>query len=69
MLCWHRPGRELRHGIRLCRSCGVLIDWCPCVPDSYRKVDDRCLACGGSGWVAVLRGRLAKFREYVEARR
>ena len=61
--CWHRPG-PLKHGVRICRHCGVAIEPCPCVDQfTFRKLDDRCTICNGSGWVAIVRGRNEKFQE------
>lgn len=60
--CWHRPGRRIRFGV-LCRHCGVLIEECPCV--EWRKVRSDCPLCQGGGWVAVVRGRRAKFAELL----
>jgi hypothetical protein len=67
--CWHRPGKLTRSGIVTCRNCGVAIEWCPCVGPHFRSVDHDCSACRGSMWVAIQRGRAAKFREYIEERR
>jgi hypothetical protein len=47
-----------------CRHCGVLIEQCPCVK-LFRSVDDECRCCNGSMWVAVVRGRIAKFAEFL----
>lgn len=63
--CWHRPGKMVRSTVT-CRTCGVAIDWCPCVGPHFRSVDDHCKACGGSMWVAIVRGRIGKFRELLE---
>ena len=43
---------------------------CPSRPrvSNYRTVDDDCRACDGSGWVAIVRGKIAKFRDYLEDR-
>jgi hypothetical protein len=63
---WHRPGRKHR-GFWLCRNCGVLIDECPCVPVYANKVADDCPLCLGSAWVAIVRGRYARFHEIIES--
>lgn len=65
-ICWHRPGRQTRSGSRTCRHCGIWIEYCPCVGDYFRKVDDDCLYCCGSGWVAVVRSAAAMARELLE---
>jgi hypothetical protein len=62
MLCWHRL--RLRGRLQTCAHCGVQIEECPCV--NWRVPDGSCRCCGGSGWVAVVRGQLAKFREYAD---
>lgn len=62
-MCWHR-GRP-RRKIWVCRHCGVAVEICSC-DTSYRKPDPECIACQGSGWVAIVRGRIAEFREYLE---
>lgn len=62
MLCWHRL--RIRRKLFLCKYCGVLIEECPCV--TWRLVDDNCPCCSGSGWVAAVRGSVAKFKEYVD---
>jgi hypothetical protein len=62
--CWHRL--RMRGKIHLCRHCGVLIEECPCV--SYRVSDANCPCCSGSGWVSVVRGHVAKFQEFLDAR-
>jgi hypothetical protein len=56
MMCWHRPGRTLASKTVVCRHCGVAIEYCPCVDDTYRKCNRNCSACGGSMWVAIVRG-------------
>jgi hypothetical protein len=61
VLCWHRLRIVRRR--HLCRYCGVQVEQCPCVIN--RVEDARCVACHGSGWVAVVRGSAAKFAEYV----
>lgn len=66
VLCWHRPGRMVRQTVT-CRHCGVAIEMCPCVGPYLRSVDSDCRACHGGGWVSLVRGAVAKFREYVEA--
>lgn len=66
MNCWHRPGPYSPSGTYVtCRHCGVAIEFCPCVGPTYRSVDDDCPACRGSMWVAVVRGRAQKFRDYL----
>lgn len=65
MECWHRPGRTLRSGSVVCRFCGVVIEWCPCVAPYYWAVDHECPACRGSMWVSVVRSSRAKFEEYL----
>ena len=62
--CFHRPGKTVR-GIVTCRHCRVAIEFCPCVNETFRKVDDNCAACLGSMWVAIVRGRAEKFKEFV----
>ncbi len=66
-LCWHRPGRTTRAGTVTCRSCGVAIENCLCVGQWSRAVDAQCAACGGSGWVATVRGWRAKLAEALES--
>lgn len=66
MICWHRPGKMVRNCLT-CRHCGVAIEECPCMPVTARKVDDNCPACLGSGFVAIVRTRYAKYREEIAA--
>lgn len=61
-LCWHR-GRKHRIGF-VCRNCGVEVSECPCA--FFRAPQGSCPWCQGSGFVAVVRGQVAKFREYLE---
>lgn len=61
LLCWHRGKTSGKH--LLCVHCGVAVEECPCV--TWRVPDADCRLCDGSGFVAVVRGRLAKFREYL----
>jgi hypothetical protein len=63
MICWHRPSKQIRSSYVTCRHCGVVIEECPCVPAGARKVDDKCPACLGSGYVAFVRSRYARYRE------
>lgn len=65
MLCWHRLRIRGRHHV--CKYCGVLVEQCPCVVN-FRVADGGCPCCDGSGWVAVVRGKIAKFLEYMEGR-
>jgi hypothetical protein len=60
--CWHR-GRKRKNG-HVCVNCGVACEECPCA--CYRAPQGACTACNGSGWVAIVRGNVAKFREYIE---
>jgi hypothetical protein len=62
-LCFHRPGKRTKSGIVTCRHCGVAIEECLCVDIWSRSVDPNCYCCGGSMWVAIVRGRLAKIQE------
>jgi hypothetical protein len=62
--CWHRL--RMRGRLHTCINCGVLIEECPCV--NYRVSDPACPGCSGSGWVSVVRGHIAKFQEYLDAR-
>jgi hypothetical protein len=65
--CWHRPGRMSPSGNSVtCRNCAALIEWCPCVGETFRHCEKNCGGCGGSMWVAVVRSRLANFRNYLE---
>lgn len=61
VLCWHRP--LPRKGKHVCVNCGVSIEPCPC--DQWRQADANCPACMGSGWVSLVRGKIAKFKEYA----
>jgi excinuclease UvrABC ATPase subunit len=61
LLCWHRGRQSGKH--ILCIHCGVAVEECPCV--SWRVPDGSCRACSGSGYVAIVRGNVAKFTEYV----
>jgi hypothetical protein len=61
VLCWHRA--RPRGKILVCVHCEVAVEQCPCV--IYRVVDADCVYCDGSGYVAIVRGKLAKFREYL----
>lgn len=62
--CWHRPGSERGAG-RLCRTCGIGIQECPCV--SYMRSPERdCPLCEGSGWVSVVRSKLQAFRDVLD---
>jgi hypothetical protein len=61
-LCWHRM--VIRKGRMVCKHCFVEVSECPCV--SFRQPDGKCPICIGSGWVANLRGQVAKFLEYLE---
>lgn len=65
LLCWHRlrlrPGK--RGPLATCVSCGVLVEECPCAV--YRQPSAACEMCLGSGWVSVVRGPVAMFREYA----
>jgi hypothetical protein len=63
--CWHRPGPYTRNHNVTCRHCGVIIEYCPCVNETFRKCDPNCRCCRGSMWVAVARSRTQKLREYV----
>jgi len=64
--CWHRPGKMSPSGkLVTCRNCGALIEWCPCVGETFRSCDKNCVACLGSMWVATMRSRLAKFRDFL----
>lgn len=65
MRCWHRL-RITRNRLTVCRHCGVEVEECPCV--RWRVVDPKCLFCDGSGWVAVVKGQMQRFREYVDVR-
>ena len=61
--CYHRPGRRINENpYRVCRNCGVAVDECPC-SDYSRKPKPDCPACLGSGWVSIVRGRIAKSLE------
>lgn len=62
MLCWHR-GRARGRG-HVCRHCGVALEECPCA--IHRQPGDDCSYCQGSGWVAVVRGQVQMFRDYIE---
>ena len=62
MTCFHRPGR-MRGAIVTCRYCGVAIEYCPCTGDHWRRVDPDCPGCGGSMWVAIVRGWRAKLAD------
>jgi hypothetical protein len=57
---------------RTCRFCGVAIEECPCVNWS-RTPAENCPCCYSSGWVAIVRGRIAKtveqFNDWAEARK
>ena len=64
-LCWHRPGRRTRSGTVTCRTCLVAVEECLCVGPWSRSVDHDCSACGGSGWVSIVRGWRAVLREFV----
>lgn len=66
ILCWHRLMIRGKH--QVCRHCGVAVEECPCV-SGYRSPKDGCRCCSGSGWVAIVRGQIEKFIEYVEARK
>lgn len=62
VLCWHRARA---HGkFLVCIHCGVAVEECPCVQNN-RVADGACVYCDGSGYVAIVRGRLAKFAEYL----
>jgi len=77
--CWHRPGRLIRvrkedYGgkvyrieVRVCRHCGVAIEECPHEP--RKRHEEPCPCCGGSFWVAIVRGWRAKFAQYVNAQK
>jgi hypothetical protein len=65
MKCWHRL--RIRGKFSTCIHCGVLIEECPCV--RWRVSDSDCLYCAGSGWVAVVRGDVEKFLEYLALNR
>ncbi len=68
MNCWHRAGRMSPSGkVRTCRHFGVAVQECPCV-DWSRSPKSDCPCCSGSGFVAIVRGKLAKFADYVENR-
>jgi hypothetical protein len=41
----------------------VLVEECPCV--KFRVPDGKCEICNGSGWVAVVRGAVEKYVEYL----
>lgn len=59
--CFHRPGKLIGR-IRTCKWCGVAIEECPCV-NWGRTPQLECPCCISSGWVAIVRGRIAKFLE------
>lgn len=42
---------------RVCRHCGDAIEDCPCVEYRVVKGGAGC-ACGGSGWVAIVRSHV-----------
>lgn len=65
MLCWHQL--VIRGRLSLCRHCGVQVEPCPCV--RWRDADPKCELCLGSGWLAVVRSEIEKFREYVDRHR
>lgn len=46
--------------------CGVVIEECPHEP--RKRYEDPCPCCGGSFWVAIVRGKIEKFRDYLESR-
>jgi len=66
VLCWHRPGRMIGR-TTTCRHCGVAIEECGHEP--RKRHEEPCPCCGGSFWVAIVRGTLAKFAEYLETRK
>jgi hypothetical protein len=68
MRCWHRPGRNRgKTDVRVCRHCGVYVEECPCAPT--KRCEPACVACQGSGWVAIVRGHVQKFADYLDARK
>ncbi len=63
--CWHRPGRI--HGSTwTCRHCAVGISECACVSYSRSPAPGCCPMCEGSGWVAILRSKLATMRQTLD---
>ncbi len=64
-LCFHRPGR-LIGGTRTCRHCGVGIEECGHEPT--KRNGPPCPCCLGSGWLAIVRGKMGAFAQYVEDR-
>jgi hypothetical protein len=64
MGCYHRPGL-LRNKLRTCLHCAVGVEECPCLSWGRTPVGD-CPCCLGSGWVAIVCGRIAKFVEAME---
>jgi hypothetical protein len=63
--CYHRPGKKIGKTARACKYCGVGIEECPCL-DWGRTTQPNCPCCLSSGWVAVVRGRIAKCLEVWE---
>jgi len=61
--CWHRPGK-LHGRTRLCRHCGVAVEECACL-DWGRSPASGCVACEESGWVAIVRSRVALLRQFL----
>lgn len=62
--CWHRPGNRWKGHIYLCRHCEVAVEECPCVSFG-RTPNPSCEICEGSGWIAILRGRMQVLRDFV----
>lgn len=62
--CWHRPGRSIRGEIRACCHCGVAIQECICFSWRGAPLSD-CPACEGSGWVGIVRSKLATLAQMV----
>jgi hypothetical protein len=48
----------IRGEIRQCRHCGVAVQECVCFQWRQAAQTD-CPACEGSGWVAIVRSKLA----------
>lgn len=65
VMCWHMPGRLTRRGAVKCRNCGVLIEYCPCVGETYRSVNHDCRYCFGSMWVGVAPGWKSILRAFL----